>query len=318
MTKNIINYIGVDVSKNTLDCSQPSTQPEEFLSKTFPNSATGISALIKWLPQAPHIVVEATGGYQDRLVETCLKKSIAVSVANPARVRSFARSKGILAKTDKIDAQTILDFASVFQPKPLAKVHEDKIRLAYLLDMRTTFVNDRTAHKNRLQQCSHSEERSHFSSIIKTLDSQIAKIEKKIDALIKSNPLLNGLSSRLIATPGVGKIVAASIIAYLPEIGTCNRREIAAIAGLAPYANDSGQKNGRRSIFGGRHKIRRLLYLAAVSITSSNKSPLYAQYNSFKTKGKPGKVSIVAIARKLLVHSNSLCKNFLQSFHELQ
>jgi transposase len=299
-----IVYVGADVSKASIDF--------RFQDRSFrlPNGPVGFSKLKARLPGdgLVHVVCEATGGYQNALVDYLHEHSIACSVINPRQVRDFARSRGILAKTDRLDAQVLADYGVANTPAPQAPKAPHMRRLASLLGARDHFVASRTQEKNRLQQCEDSWLRAQIQRAIAFFDREIKKLEVQLLALRDSDSTLKTNADRLDQVAGLDWRSSLGLLGYLPELGTLNRRAVAKLAGLAPLNYDSGQFRGQRHIAGGRSQVRRLLYLASLSAIRCNRI-----FKDFFTKlraaGKPGKVALTAVARKLLVLLNSALKN---------
>ena len=300
-------HVGVDVSKKKLDCHKPSTKNTGGTFKGFANDGKGIGALLRWIPKGGHVVVEATGGYEEALVATCHDLGVPVSVVNPKSVRDLARACGQRAKTDKIDAGSIARFADMVKPAPAPRPTRAQRALAAHVDLRERLVADRASHRNRLARETNPSLSLHLRSVTAHLSKTIAGIEKQIDALIASCPKMSAMRRELRKLPGIGPVISATLIALLPELGTLSRKQVAALCGLAPYARDSGAKNGKRYILGGRAKLRRRLYMGAVSAVKA-RTPLAAQHKAMVARNKPKKVSLIAVARKLVIRANTLCK----------
>jgi transposase len=298
---NIINYIGIDVSKTSL---QIATATRSFVCA---NKPADIAAFCQELPENSHLVVEATGGYERLLTLTAQQKALAYSVLNPARVRHFARAKGLRAKTDPIDAEAIRQFAIAFAPPAQSAPAPSQRRMAELVDAREQLVATRTKMSNLLEHTSEKMLLALYRRQIRHLEAAIAKIHEHLQRLLESCPSLQTRYKLLLAQAGVGPVVASTLLAHLPELGQANRNQIAALVGLAPFARDSGQSSGKRFISGGRPKLRRALYLAAVALIRT-RSPLAEFYRHLRLNGKPAKVALIATARKLLIYLNSLFK----------
>lgn len=299
---NTTTYIGIDIAKAQLHLAGLSRR------RTCPNTPAHLAAWIKTLPPGCHLVVEASGGYERALLAAAHAAGVPVSVLNPRRVRDFARARGLRAKTDPIDAEAIRQYALTFRPEPTPAPEPARERLGALVDARQQLTN---LHSQLLNMLEHSEDklvRSLSQKQLLLLERSIAKLEAEIAATIASCDSLRARDQLLRAQPGIGPVVASNLLAHLPELGLANRRQIAALVGLAPFARDSGNAMGKRFIAGGRPKLRRLLYLAAVSLIRS-KSPLSSFYKHLRSHGKPPKVALIATARKLLLFLNSLFKN---------
>jgi len=304
---NSIIHIGADVSGETLDCWKPSTQTAKGVHKGFPNTNAGIAALLRWLPKGAHLVAEASGGCERQLRMAAHQAGLRFSLVNPKAVRDFAKAGGLRAKTDRLDSELIARFARALDIPPEPKPDPARLELDELCTLRQSLVEERKAHRCRLKQAGSPAARLAIRPLIKALDSQIAALERRIDALCASCPRMSLLRKTLATLPGIGKILSASIIAWLPELGTLSRKQVAALVGLAPFANDSGKRKGQRFISGGRAKLRRALYMAAVSLANT-KSPLSRQYWSLRKRGKPVKVARIAVLRKLVIRANTICK----------
>lgn len=295
-------YLGVDVSKAHLDVA--STQR----SQRIPNTPAAIDAWIKKQPADIHILVEATGGYERALVLAAHRAGLAVSVLNPARVRSFARAGGRLAKTDAIDAVTLRDFGAALHPEPDPRPDPELDRLAELVNARDKLVALRTTLVNVLEHAEVALVRACFKSQALLLSARIAKLDAAILTAVAASTSLNARYSRLKSHYGIGPQTAATLLAHLPELGHANRAQIASLAGLAPFNRDSGKSSGPRFTSGGRPRVRRALYLAALS-TIRSQSPIAAFYLHLRSNGKPAKLALIASARKLLSHLNSSLKS---------
>ena len=299
---NPIDYIAIDVSKATLQVQ------DDQRSFAIDNDSKGYLKLLKHLKtcQNPLVVFEASGGYERGLCEFLHKKAIPLEMVNPARVRDFARSEGVRAKTDPIDTKMILAFAKSKALRAMEAPSETSIKLAALLDRRGHLVEQLAREKNRLQNSEKFILRS-IQRMIKILEKEISALDKAIDELVGSKPGLKSRSEIIQSVQGVGKITAWTLLAYLSEIEHLNRNRLVALAGIAPFNRDSGKFSGRRSIIGGRAKVRRCLYMAAH--TAANCNPVIAAYvQGLRDRGKPYKCAIVAAMRKLLIHIHALLK----------
>ena len=296
------NYLAVDISKATLEVQ------DEKVSLSVTNDPSGLKTLLRHLKTCinPLVVFEATGGYERTLLESLRKADMPMVMVNPARVRSFAHSEGIRAKTDPIDAKMILAFAKSKQLKPMAAPSEACIKLAALLDRRTHLTEQLAREKNRLH---NSEILIHTSikRMIRAVEKELSAIEKQIDALVDSDPGLKERVQIIESVKGAGKVTAWTILAYLGEIEDISRNSLVSMAGVAPFNRDSGKFSGKRFIQGGRAKVRKCLYMAAHTAARCN--PVIAPYvKGLRDRGKPYKCAIVAAMRKLLIHIQSLTK----------
>ena len=308
-------HAGVDVSKKTLDCWKPATKNKGGAHRSFDNDGKGIRSLLGWLPKGGHVVLESTGPYGELLVLMCHDLAVPVSVVNPNSVRDLARAHGQRAKTDKIDAELIARFADAVQPEPLPRPTKAQMALRSHIDLRESLVQERAAHRCRLAEERNPAVRQHLQETIAHHSRTIAALEKQIDSLIASCPRMTAMRGELRTIPGIGPVISATLAALLPELGSLSRKQVAALCGLAPYARDSGARKGKRYIFGGRAKLRRCLYLGAVSAVRSRRTPLAAQHKAMLARGKEKKVSLIALARKLAIRANTLCKPFTSIPH---
>lgn len=295
-------YCGIDLSKENLDAF--------IKGKTvrFANTMDGIAKLMKEA-QDVHYVLESTGGYERLAAWTLLDQKQTVSVVNPGRVRHYAKSLGQLAKTDKIDAEMITRFAQTTHPREMTAPSREQRMLAFLVERRQQLSSILRAEKNRLDTTGDPEMRQMIEDHCQWLEKQMEQVEGSIEKTIQQDPDMKRKAERIQAIKSLGKISAATLLAVLPEIGTLSRKEIAALAGVAPYNRDSGTFRGQRSICGGRKGLRACLYMAAVCAIRTNPH-LKAFYNRLvETNHRPKKVALVAVMRKLLIAANSAVKN---------
>lgn len=301
MDGSITSHVGIDVSKQSLEVAfSPQTRP---VSLTY--DAAGLQQLIAQLPKAGTclIAIEATGGYQRKLVTELVEAGHHVAVVNPARVRDFAKGLGILAKTDAIDACVIARYARDAGPRTVPEISEKQAELQQLVVRRRQLIDLRTSESNRRELISSKVVRKSLQQVIDTLNKQIERIEKEIVAMLDSDDEWKGKAE----VPGVGPATTATLLSELPELGNLNRQEIAALAGLAPYAQDSGNFKGKRRIRGGRIAVRCALYMAALTAIRCN--PVIRQFaQRLKEQGKAFKILITACMRKLLVILNTMVK----------
>lgn len=302
MTTKGAGYIGIDVGKTWLDVASWGSETVWRVS----NNEEGVGAIFAHLTEAQPdlIAVEATGGYEQLLVQTMLANGMPVAVVNPTRVRALAKANGQLAKTDVIDARLIAEYAAKIQPESLAPKEAQEIRLKGLITRREQLVEMCAAEQNRLGTVQNSL-RADIQEHIAWMTSRIEALETQIEELVKSLPEWQEQVERLDSIPGVGLITAVTVLANMPELGQLNRQKIAALAGLAPFNRDSGQKRGKRRIFGGRKAIRRVLYMACLSAIKCN-PVLRALYYRLLEKGKVFKVAITACMRKMLTIMNAM------------
>lgn len=298
-------YVGIDVGKTWLDVAVYGDDSVLRVS----NDDAGVTKILVYMKELdPRLIaVEATGGYEQLLVRTLLVNGLRVAVVNPTRVRALAKATGKLAKTDVIDAHLIAEYAFKIQPQALAPKEAQEIRLTALVTRREQLVEMCAAEQNRLGTVENSLEvdiREH----IEWLRARIQVLEAEIKELIDSLPEWREQAKRMDSIPGVGFITAVTTLAEMPELGQLNRQKIAALAGLAPFNRDSGQKRGKRRIFGGRKGIRRVLYMACLSATKCNPI-IRSLYLRLTKKGKVFKVAITACMRKLLSIMNAMARD---------
>jgi len=310
MTPSPQRYIGIDASKAEVEVAVG-----QKLVGSFGNSVAGLTEMVKRIPppsDVAFVVIESTGCYSQLAARQLTAMGYRVAVVQPGRIRQYARSQGLLAKTDRIDARIIAQYG---EHTPGLRTYEEpssiRQRLRALVDRRDQLVEDRVREENRLEACSDA-------SIQKALRASITALRKRADAmqqeiadLITSDAELSALRDILESLKGVGSITAATLLAHLPELGQVNRQEIAALAGVAPYNNDSGGHKGTRSIYGGRQRVRTAMHMAAVVAMRWDES-FSAFYAGMRERGKPTKVAIVAVIRKMLIKLNSLVAAYRQ------
>jgi transposase len=307
MTAQSEVYIGIDVGKTWLDVSVWGQEDMQRVN----NDEIGIGEIITWVAELEPqlIVVEATGGYEQCLVQAMLIQGVPVAVANPTRVRALAKATGKLAKTDVIDARLIAEYAFKIQPAVLAPKKAQEIRLKALVTRREQLIVMRTAEQNRLGTALNSLQ-SDIREHIEWMTDRIQALDAEIEQLIDLLPEWRVQVDRLDSIPGVGRITAVTVLAEMPELGQLDRQKIAALAGLAPFNQDSGKKRGKRRIFGGRKKVRRVLYMACLSAIKWN-PVLRSLFHRLTLKGKIFKVAITACMRKLLTIMNAMTRDQL-------
>jgi len=299
-------FIGIDVSKARLDVHVRPTG-ETFV---VARDDEGLAALVARLEglQPRLIVLEATGGLQLRASALLAAAGLPVAVVNPRQVRDFARATGRLAKTDALDAEAIARFAEAVQPEPRPLPDAETERLAGLIARRRQIVEMMTAEKNRRHQVSSPKLRASLDAHLEWLRKELERIDEDLDGAVRASPIWRAKEELLKSVPGIGDVVSRTLIAELPELGRLNRREIAALVGLAPFNRDSGSLRGRRTIWGGRAALRATLYMAA--LTAIRHNPAIAAFNArLRAAGKPPKLAITACMRKLLVILNAMVRD---------
>lgn len=298
-------YIGIDVSKAILDVFI--SPIDKYMQ--FNNDASGIKKLIKKFNLFPSasIVMEATGGYEKPVAQALKMANFTVAVVNPRQIRDFAKALGKLAKTDRIDSQTIAVFAEKIQPRANVVCDQNQQNLADNNARRRQLVDMIVMEKNRLDKASSIQIKS-IKRVLQTLEKELESVNEAQKIAIKNDAQYAQKNNLLVSIKGVGSVVAAGIISDLPELGSVSSKEIAALAGLAPYNCDSGTMRGRRSIWGGRASVRCTLFMATlVAIRHNTKIKTF--YERLCSAGKLKKVAIIACMRKLLVIMNAMIKN---------
>jgi transposase len=294
---------GIDVSKDWLDAH---VLPAA-LSLRVANNAQGIRQLKRWLirQKIELAAVEATGKWHRDVCRSLHASTIAVAVLDPYRVRMFAKAQGILAKTDRLDAKVLALFAALMSPQARPPAPRALEALQELVTARASAVDEQVALKNQLAAATDTFLKLQLKRRIAQLASHIEAIAKECRKRIEADDALARRFAVLTSIPGIGSVVAITLIACLRELGTLTDKQIAALAGLAPIADDSGQRQGERVVRGGRAAVRRVLYLAALSAKTFSHD-LSAFYRRLTVSGKAKKVALVAVARKLLVFANVL------------
>ena len=302
-------FIGIDVSKADLVIAREGVAGN----RQYPNTEKGHQDLLGDLERdgtSELIVVEATGGYEKRLVTALGSRGLPVVVVNPRQVRDFAKGTGQLAKTDKIDAHVLADFGARVRPPLKALDDEEKEELRDFLVRHEQLVQMLTAEKSRLLQAqggSRQVLRKKIKSHIRFLEREIELLDSDLNDTLKSSPLWKENDDLLQSVPGVGKQTARTLLGLLPELGSLNAGQIGALVGVAPFNRDSGTYRGKRHISGGRARVRAVLYMATLVATRFN--PLVKTwYKRLLSAGKPKKVALVACMRKLLVILNAMIK----------
>jgi transposase len=298
-------YVGIDVGKDRIEVH---IRPDA-IAFGCDTDARSLEYLVTRLkPLKPKVIaLEATGGYEAVIAATLSNAGLPVAIVNPRRTRQFAGALGRLAKTDIIDAAVIAHFAEMakLEPKPPAEAQITELRT--LLARRSQLVEMAKAEKQRAARAENTLTRRSCEKILRQLVAEKARVERAIGKLIDASPVFQGKQTLLKTIPGVGDVVARTFIAELPELGTVDRHEIAALVGVAPINQDSGQWRGQRHIKGGRPQVRAPLYVACLSVIQHNK-PLRVFYRRLIASGKLKKVALIAVMRKLVVIANAMMK----------
>jgi transposase len=304
-TQPTTHFAGIDVSKAHLDLDiYPQPTPQRFTNDE--SARLALCARLQVIAPAL-IVVEATGGLELPLVGLLAARSLAVAVINPRQARDFAKAIGVLAKTDQVDAFLLARFAQAIKPPVRALKPEETQALDAVLTRRRQLVEMLTAESNR-QSSANARVAKQIRQHIAWLEKRLGESNDDLDNMIRNSPLWQHKAEIMQSIPGVGRVTATTFLADMPEIGTLSRREISALAGVCPYSRDSGSFRGRRSIWGGRARVRAALYMAAV-VASRHNPVIKAFYEKLTRAGKAKKVALVACMRKLLVIINTMLKN---------
>lgn len=308
MTKQVnkLKKIGVDVSKKTLDI-----EIDEQCCSRIDNDEKAFIAFLENLDEPlsdVHFVLEATGGYEKKLAHFLLSRSIAVSVVNPKRIRDFAKALGILAKNDKIDAHVIRQFAEVADLVLLKKKSQTDERLMSLVKRRKQLLKHQSTEKQYLETTTDNEVRLSIQAFLTTLAEQIKVLDSSIQKLMEADVTYNTRKQLIVNVEGIGEQTASAILVQLPELGQLSNRQISALAGVAPFCNDSGERKGKKIIWGGRKEVRTALYMPMLSAIQHNKT-IKAFYDRLIANGKVRKVAVIACMRKLLGILNAMIKN---------
>ena len=300
------NCIGIDVAKQYFDLHILKTGQD----KRMENSPDGIRKCVaicnKIKPDL--IAMEATGGYELTLAATLQAEGFTVAVVNPRRIRDFAKAAGQIAKTDRLDARIIAQFAATMEPMPTEQFSELTQKLKALVARRSQLVGLHTAESNRLEHAEGKEIRRSISAVLKVIEAQLNTIDQQIRGHIENMPRLRQRTEILNSVPGIGPTTANMLVTELPELGQLNRRQIAALVGVAPMARDSGTFRGKRMTGGGRKKIRSRLFMPTLVAVRYNPI-LRAYYNKLLSREKCKMVALVAVMRKLICILNTMARN---------
>lgn len=298
-------YCGIDVSKDRLDIHIRPSGTRDGVAHT----KSGLRRLVSMLrrEEVSLAVLEATGRLEDDVASALEAGGVRVAVVNPARIRHFARALGREAKTDVIDAGVIAHYAEAVQPSPRTSRSTSQEEAAALMDRRREVVAMITAERNRLRRVRSQAVAGLTRSHLRHLEKELESLEGMIENAVAADPELRTRAEILDSAPGVGRVVAVTLAGELPELGALSHREIASLAGLAPFSRDSGTLRGRRMVMGGRRAVRSALYMAAVASVRTT-TDLAVFYRRLVEAGKPRKLALTATARKLLVMLNAIAR----------
>lgn len=299
-----LRCVGIDVSKHHLDIFDEAIGVSERIA----NATQAITQLVaRWRCDAL-VVFEATGVYDLELREALRQAGVRFARINPARARDFARASGQLAKTDPIDARMLATFARAMKPAAEQATTPARNALARLAKRRDQLVSMRAQEKNRRSEAEDRAMAERIGGLIEVLDDQIAEIEADISALIKAAPEISDDAQLMRSLPGVGPVACMQLITQMPELGHVGPKQVAALAGLAPFNVDSGSYRGKRKIGGGRKRVRDALYMAALNAVR-RADPFKTFYERLRKAGKPAKLALIAVARKLLTVLNAMMRD---------
>lgn len=298
-------FVGIDVSKAKLDVAVDEEPP--FVVPRTPEGVAGLVAQLTKL-QPTLVVIEATGGLETVVSDALNAAGIPLVVLNPKRVRDFAKADGVLAKTDVLDARILARFGRKMRPEPRPLASEQTRAFDALMDRRRQLVGMQVMEKNRLDSAVGTAVRHELEAHLKWLGESIKRIDEELKEQIRSNPAWQAQDELLQSIPGVGPVLSRTLLGAVPELGTVSRQKIAALVGVAPMADDSGNHRGERHIKGGRATVRSVLYMAALTARRWN-PVLRAFADRLEASGKRPKVVLTAVARKLLVMANAMLKS---------
>jgi transposase len=297
-------FVGIDISKSYLDVATRPTAQSWRVEHTEAGREQVVADLKALQPEL--IVLEATGGLELPLAAALAAAGLKLAVVNPRQVRNFAKALGVLAKTDALDAQVLAHFAETVRPAVQSLPDEATQVLAALLARRRQLLEMLTAEKNRRASALPAV-RDHVQRHITWLEQELAEVSTDLDQRLRQSPVWVAKQKLLVSVPGVGRVLTLTLVADLPELGTLDRKQIAALVGVAPLNDDSGRHRGRRLIWGGRAEVREVLYMATLSATRFN-SVIRTFYQRLRQAGKPFKVALTACMRKLLTILNAIIR----------
>ena len=298
-------YVGIDVSKATLDVAILPTGEHLIVS----NDEAGIDELLGKLAEVSDalVVLEASGGFERPVAAALATSGVALFVVNPRQARDFAKATGRLAKTDRLDAFVLAHFAQAIRPAPRAIPDAEAREFQEILARRRQIIRMMTAEKNRLGAINSKAVRGRIEAYIKWLEKKLSRTDRDLDETIENSPTFKENEALLRSVPGVGPVLCRTLLAELPELGCLSPRELSALVGVAPLNRDSGILRGRRTVWGGRARVREALYMGAL-IASRFNPAIREFYERLVEAGKPKKVALVACMRKLLVILNALMR----------
>jgi len=312
MTITLEKVVGIDVAKDKLDVA---VLGQKATTEVF-NSPKGITSLVKKMCQLKPrlIVVEATGGYEEEVVLKLFEAGLPVALVSPQRVRQYAKARGLLAKTDKLDAQNLAEYGKNIQPRLFVAKSEEGRRLSAIIGRRRQLADMQKAEKNRLRTA-FLEMRSSIRTVINCLEAELKYLDAEMRKFMKEHADFGEQEKLLRSAKSIGPVTAATLLADLPELGKLDRKQIAALVGVAPMNHDSGRKRGYRKTKGGRPEVRSVLYMSALSAIRYN-PVIKVQYEQLVKRSKEKKVAITACMRKMLTILNAMMRD-QQPFREV-
>jgi transposase len=298
-------FVGIDVAKHRLEVHVRPAGEGFALDHGEEEVAALVARLAALEPML--VVLEATGGLEVRLAAALAAAGLPVAVVNPRQVRAFARATGRLAKTDRLDARAIAHFAEAVRP-PVRPLPDEATRhLGALVARRRQLLEMLVAERNRRQAAAPALH-GRIDAHLRWLEEALAEIERDLDAAVRASPLWRAKEELLRSVPGIGNVSARTLLAELPELGSLTRRQAAALVGVAPVSRDSGQMRGRRTVWGGRARLRACLYMAAVAAARGSNPMIAGFYRRLRLAGKPAKLALTACMRKLVVTLNAMLR----------
>jgi transposase len=299
-------YIGIDVAKDRLDVHVRPTGEAFALAR----DAAGLEALCERLAKLKPalVVIEATGGFEVTVAAALAAARLPLAVVNPRQIRDFARATGRLAKTDALDAAAIAHFAAAVKPEARPLPDAAAQALGELVARRRQLIEMMVAERHRARQLTQRRLVKGVERHLAMLQKELSALEQDLDDAVRGSPAWRDSEDLLTSVPGIGNTTARTLIADLPELGTLDRKQIAALVGVAPFNRDSGKRRGKRAIWGGRAGVRAALYMAALAATRFNPA-IAAFHQRLRAAGKPPKVALVACMRKLLIILNAMLRD---------
>lgn len=299
-------YVGIDVSKDRLDVHVVPSRDAFVVSR----DGKGLEELVDRLRMlAPALIaIEATGGFEAIAAAAIAGAMLPLAIINPAQVRHFAQAVGKRAKTDPIDAEVIARFAEAVKPEPRPLPDEQARMLAELVARRRQIIDMIVAERQREKRAENLRVRKSIGRTVRTLEKELLQIDGDIDTLVRGSPAWREKEDLLVSFPGIGNTLARTFLAELPELGTLSRREIASLAGVAPFTRQSGRWKGKSMIGGGRAPLRAALFMAALSASRCNRT-LKGFYQRLLSTGKAKMVALIAVARKILTILNAMLRD---------